>query len=105
MLYGYVCSPYRGNIFKRIRNKRYARHLTKLMVDFETIPITPHLYLTEVLKDSNPEERKKGTGLSLELLKMCDVVLVGTKYGISEGMAAEIKLAEKIEIKILYILE
>ena len=105
MLYGYVCSPYRGNIFKRIRNKRYARHLTKLMVDFETIPITPHLYLTELLKDSNSSERKKGTGLSLELLKMCDVVLVGTKYGISEGMAAEIKLAEKMGIKTLYILE
>jgi len=105
MLYGYVCSPYRGNIFKRIRNKRYARHLTKLMADFGTIPITPHLYLTEVLKDSNPEERKKGTGLSLELLKMCDVVLVGTKYGISDGMAAEIKLAEKMGIHILYILE
>ena len=102
MLYGYVCSPYRGNLFKRIRNKRYARHL---MVDFETIPITPHLYLTAVLKDSNPEERKKGTGLSLELLKMCDVMLVGTKYGISEGMAAEIKLAEKMGTKILYILE
>ena len=36
---------------------------------------------------------------------MCDVVLVGTKYGISEGMAAEIKLAEKMGTKILYILE
>ena len=105
MIYCYVCSPYRGNIFKRIRNKRYARRLTKLMVDFDTIPITPHLYLTEVLNDSNPEERKKGTGLSLELLKRCHIVLVGTKYGISEGMAAEIKLAEKIGIKIVYISE
>lgn len=39
MLYSYICSPYRGNIFKRIRNKRYARYLTKLMVDFETMEV------------------------------------------------------------------
>ena len=100
MKYCYICSPYRGNIFKRIRNKMYARKLTKIVVDSKAAPITPHLYLTEILKDSNPEEREIGTCLSLELLKICDVILVGTKYGISEGMAAEIELAKKMEIEI-----
>ena len=100
MIYCYVCSPYKGNLIKRIRNKMYARKLTKIVVDCKATPITPHLYLTEILKDSNPEERKIGTNLSLELLKMCDVILVGTKYGVSEGMAAELELAKKMGIDI-----
>lgn len=34
--YCYVCSPYRGNIFKRIRNRRYARELTERAINAGT---------------------------------------------------------------------
>ena len=92
--YCYVCSPYRGNIFKRIRNIRYARELTERAINAGFLPITPHLYLTQVLNDKKPQEREKGMSIGLDLLRKCDVVFVGEKYGISEGMRAEINVAE-----------
>ncbi len=90
----YICSPYRGNIFKRIRNIRYARELTERAINAGFLPITPHLYLTQVLNDKKPQEREKGMSIGLDLLRKCDVVFVGEKYGISEGMRAEINVAE-----------
>ncbi len=35
-----------------------------------------------------------------ELLILCDVLFVGDKYGISEGMASEIALAKDCGIKV-----
>ena len=43
----YVCSPYRGDIR---RNKEYARELTKIALDNGFLPVTVHLYLTEVVR-------------------------------------------------------
>lgn len=97
----YVCSPYRGNIIKRIRNVRYARKLTKQAIVEGYTPITPHLFLTQVLDDRKPIERAKGLALGESILKACEVVLVGEKYGISEGMKSEISMAEKYGKKII----
>lgn len=97
----YVCSPYRGNIIKRIRNVRYARKLTKQAIAEGYIPITPHLFLTQVLNDRKPIERAKGLALGESILKTCEVILVGEKYGISEGMKSEISMAEKYGKKII----
>jgi chloramphenicol 3-O-phosphotransferase len=94
----YICSPYRGNIIKRIRNTRYAKKLTKKALQFGYIPITTHLYLTKVLNDKNEKERKDGLAAGQELLKKCDVIVVGIKYGVSEGMKEEIRQAEEKEI-------
>ena len=91
MKYCYVCSPYRGNLFKRIRNKRYAKMLTKKAINMGYTPITPHLYITQVLNDKIPEEREKGLEIGLDLLDICEVILLGTRYGISEGMAGELR--------------
>lgn len=93
--YCYVCSPYRGNIFKRIRNRRYAREITERAINAGYTPITPHLYLTQVLNDKIPEERKQGLETGQQLLNICEVVFVGERYGVSEGMAAELELAKK----------
>lgn len=91
----YICSPYRGNIFKRIRNVRYARELTERAIDAGFTPITPHLYITQVLNDKIAVERQKGLEISKDLLSVCEIVFVGEKYGISAGMATEIELAKK----------
>lgn len=99
----YVCSPYRGNIIKRIRNVRYARKLTKQAIIAGYIPITPHLFLTQVLNDRKPIERAKGLELGKGILQACSVVLVGEKYGISDGMETEIAMAEKCGKKIIKI--
>ena len=89
----YVCSPYRGNLIKRIRNIRYAKELTREAFIRGLTPITPHLYLTRALNDNIPEERKQGLLAGLDLLQTCDTILVGTRYGISEGMETEITAA------------
>lgn len=89
----YICSPYRGEVK---RNKEYARYLTRKAIEKGFIPITVHLYLTEVLNDSNPEEREKGMAAGKELLKKCTFILVGDKYGRSSGMIEEIEQAKQL---------
>lgn len=96
----YICSPYAGDIK---RNKAYARQLVKWAILRDLAPICPHLYITEVLNDNDPRERAQGLQAGLDLLKVCDVVIVGYRYGISEGMKAEIDLAEEMGKKTKYI--
>ena len=86
----YVCSPYRGDTK---RNKEYARKLTRAALDNGFVPVTVHLYLTEVTDDEKPEERKQGMAAGMAILENCKYILIGDKYGISEGMKAEITFA------------
>lgn len=94
----YICSPYSGDTK---RNKKYARELTALAIQNGCAPITPHLYITECLDDGVQEQRNKGLSVAIRLLEKCDVVYIGTKYGISSGMQLEIEWAEMngIEVK------
>lgn len=96
----YICSPYRAaNATELYRNLAYARELTRQAVDAGFAPITPHLYLTQCLDDKNDEERAAGMAVGEELLTLCDVMFVGDKYGISEGMKFEIALAKERGIR------
>lgn len=86
----YVCSPYRGDTK---HNKEYARKLTRAALDNGFIPVTVHLYLTEATDDTNPEERVRGMAAGMKILENCKYILVGDRYGISEGMKAELTFA------------
>lgn len=86
----YVCSPYRGDTK---RNKEYARKLTRVALDNGFIPVTVHLYLTEATDDTNPEERVRGMAAGMKILENCKYILIGDRYGISEGMKAEMTFA------------
>lgn len=102
MLY-YICSPYRAATKEEVeKHIEYAKELTSTVLLHGQSAVTPHLYITNCLDDSDPEERKLGLEASLEILKKCDVVFVGQKFGISEGMAVEIKEAEKLGIPVFY---
>lgn len=85
-----VCSPYRGDTK---RNKEYARKLTRAALDNGFIPVTVHLYLTEATDDTNPEERVRGMAAGMKILENCKYILIGDRYGISEGMKAEMTFA------------
>lgn len=90
----YICSPYRADsedILKR--NIEYAKHLTKLALDDGYAPITPHLYLTQCLDDTIESERSIGLAAGVELLKTCDIIIVGVDYGITAGMRLELAAA------------
>jgi hypothetical protein len=91
----YVCSPYRGDIE---RNTEYAAYLTRRAVEAGLLPITPHLYLTRAFDDDDPDGRAAGTEAGIGLLGRCDMVLLGDRYGISEGMRAELESARSMMI-------
>lgn len=97
----YVCSPYRAKSRgEQQRNIEYAEHLTRLAVFSGGTPVTPHLYMTKALDDWDPLEREIGMAAGRRLLLHCDEIWVGQKYGISEGMKAEIELATKAGIPV-----
>lgn len=95
----YICSPYRGDT---ARNQTYARELVKEAIACGLSPICPHLYLPQILDDDKPEEREQALRVGLELLNGCDVLIVGTRYGISKGMQGEIERANKLGMLIHY---
>lgn len=104
MKIAYICSPYRGGFFQRLRNIRYAQQLTRNAVRLGFAPIATHLYLTRVLDDRKPLERTQGINAGLSILSECSTMIVGTRYGVSEGMAAEIEHAQKNGITVIWIL-
>lgn len=98
MKWVYIASPYRGNVKENIRN---AKKYSKFAVIKKCVPMCPHLYFTQFLRDANEYERKVGLNLALQLLKRCKEIWV---FGdvISEGMQGEIKFAEEHNIPIRY---
>lgn len=98
----YICSPCRGDYERNIAK---AQEFCKEAVMLGVLPIAPHVYFTQFLDDTNPDERRVGLSLGLELLKQCDEVWV---YGIenpSAGMRTEITTAKDLGIPVVDILE
>ena len=89
----YVCSPYRGDT---ARNVAYAQELTRRAVLKGYAPITPHLYITQALDDEDRAERALGMEAGMHLLIQCEAVMIGGRFGISEGMGYEIGLAHRL---------
>lgn len=98
----YICSPYRNtDRAKQNRNTEYAKELTKLAINAGLAPITTHLYMTKCLNEDKPEERAAGIEAGLVLLQSCDFVILGVRYGISEGMSREIRTAKLLGIALV----
>lgn len=98
----YICSPYKAkDDIELDRNLEYAQQLTRQAIEAGLAPITPHLYMTQCLCEDLPAERAKGMAAGLALLKCCDFVIAGIKYGISEGMSREIQTADKLGIEVV----
>ena len=97
----YVCSPYAGDV---VANKEFAREKTKKVIEQGGYPITPHLYVTEVLDDRVLTERETGLHVGLKLLEKCDILCVFQEKGISSGMQREIDYVRQNfkEIEIRY---
>lgn len=94
--------PYRAKDGAELdRNIEYAQALTRRALKEGLAPITPHLYITQCLDEKKPQERAQGLAAGLELLKGCDFMIVGDKYGISEGMYREIETAKALRIPVI----
>ena len=86
----YICSPYMGDEETIKRNKAYARELTRTAIDNGFLPVTVHLFITEVMNDNDLDERATGLTVGLGILDNCKYILIGRKYGITQGMSREI---------------
>ncbi len=98
----YICSPYRAHSSAELdRNIEYVQEITRQVLRAGYAPITPHLYMTQCLNENDPEERSIGMAAGLQLLAGCDFVVIGDRYGISEGMDTEMRLAEELGIELV----
>lgn len=80
-----------------------ANRFCRFVAANQAIPIAPHVYFKGFLDDRVPEEREIGMFLGKELLKQCCEVWVFCNDGrLSEGMKAEIELAERMKIPVRY---
>ena len=65
----YICSPYSGDTERNVENaKRYSR----FAVDRHYLPITPHIYFTQFMDDSSPEERQLAMFMNMIMLGHCE---------------------------------
>ena len=85
----YVCSPYAGDT---AGNTDRAKKFSRFVVDKGGIPLTPHLYFPQFMKEET--ERDLALFMDLVLLSKCAEVWV---FGdvITDGMRREISYAQK----------
>ena len=96
----YVCSRLAGDIENNIEKaKGYARFVVK---ECGAVPIAPHIYFTQFLDDTVPEERAFGTMAGLLLLSDCDELWY---FGdsVSQGMVREIIAAKEQGTPVRYV--
>lgn len=98
----FICSRYAGDVE---RNLEIARSLCPMAVEARCVPFAPHLYFTQFLDDSDPEQRALGISLGLRFMELCDEVWVYVGDGVSEGMAREVAHARAIGKRVVEIHE
>ena len=103
----YICSPYRNpeprkQERNRLRAIQYGEQLARFWYQTfgeSVVPVIPHASLTLWLDDANPAEREIGLRMGMELLSVCDALVVCGST-ISEGMANEIAFARERQMDI-----
>ena len=102
----FVCSPYRPiSQDEKCRkdeleaNIRRAKMACRILSTLGFLPLAPHLYFNQFLKDEEKQERNTGIQLGMQWLEEADELWV---FGstVSEGMAAEIKRAHELQKKV-----
>lgn len=91
----YICAPLGGDVEENIQK---ALTYTLFALKSGTAPVVPHIYAL-CLNDSDQGERELGRSAGMSLLWFCDEIWV---FGdeITEGMSAEIRFCQNLNIKI-----
>ena len=97
----YVCSPLSGNI---VENQEKARRYCRFAVDSGFIPLAPHLFFPQFMRDDAKAERDLALFMDIVLLSKCAELWV---FGstISKGMSIEIEKAKRKGQPIRYFTE
>ena len=85
-------SPYAGNIEQ---NVKYARRALRDSLNRNEAPFVSHLLYTQVLDDSNQDERDWGIAANMVWLEVANLIAIYEDYGISTGMNLAITFAKK----------
>lgn len=90
----FICSPYRGNgASETAFNTMLTVSACRKAYNNGRIPVAPHLYFTNFMKDED-FERDYGITAGHELMKQCSRIVVYVVDGyISEGMNSDIEFA------------
>lgn len=93
----YICAPLRGEVEKNIE---FARQKAQEVFAAGDIPICPHLLFPPIADPADPVQDKEAREMGLRLVASCQQLNV---YGSvwTEGMWAEIQLAEKLGISVV----
>ena len=94
----YICSPLKGNIE---RNMARAKIYCRFAFEKGYVAIAPHLYYPQFLDDTNKDERAAGMRYGLDAMWQARQLWVFGKI-ISDGMRAEIELAEELKIPVRF---
>jgi hypothetical protein len=101
-------SPYKGDVDG---NVAYARRCIRDCLQRDEAPIASHLLFTQpgVLRDNIPEERALGIAAGLAWLSVADAMVIYIDRGMSEGMQAAMREAQRIglpvELRVLEVIE
>ena len=85
-------SPYKDDI---VRNTDYAKRCMIDSLNRGESPLVFHLLYTQVLDETNEDERYKGISASFIWHKNADKLVVYEDYGITYGMELAINLAKQ----------
>ena len=92
----YVVSPFAGDVEGNIE---YAKKASQAVINSGCAFFAPHLIYPSILDDTVPEQRAKGMEMGMTVLERCDELWAFGER-ISEGMAAEMREAERIGIPV-----
>jgi hypothetical protein len=98
-----VESPYKGNNYEDLdRNLKYLRAALRDCLLRGEAPFASHAIYTQVLDDTNPEERTNGIQAGFAFRKVSDYTVVYNDLGISPGMQLGIDHSHSKNIPVKY---
>lgn len=103
----YVCSPYRATTQADIEiNVCAAQQYCRFIIGSTpgALPIAPHIYFTQFMDDDKTDERTAALEFGKRLLAECKEIWVFGSL-VSDGMAAEISEAGRLQIPIRWFTE
>ena len=97
----YICSPLSAPTQEEILdNMQEAQEMMqKVSMELHCDAVAPHAYLPYLLDNRSPQERAMGLRFGMDLLELCDVLVICNNQ-VSAGMASEISRAEELNIPI-----
>lgn len=99
----YICSPLSATTAEGIsHNMEMAKfYLLRMKQIYHCRTFASHAHLPLMLDDTIPEERAAALRIGMEMMKLCDVLLICGRF-ISTGMKDEIRAAFEMGMEVFW---